>query len=286
LSFSSTSTNPFIGNLDNGVLINVGDEPHYDGHIIPGNLFMIFQGFFKLTNTFSSSSFFLNFNFNFRMFAAITPCLAFGSAAERTTVRSSFVTYLMYFIWFNSIFCVVKMPVYLIFLFVWSTLVYDIVAYWTWSPNGWLMKLGVLDFAGGTPVHVVSGFSAVAYSLAVGPRKTVDFKKHKPSNISDVYLGTALLWFGWFGFNGGSELAINSRAVNAIVVSNLSASVGGLTWMLAEMIKNRTTKMSLNGLCAGAIAGLVCITPAAGFVTPYYSLVFGFIGIHLTFKDN
>jgi ammonium transporter, Amt family len=205
------------------------------------------QKYFKISNN--------TFVFS-RMFAAITPCLAFGSAAERTTL-----------------------PVYIIFLFVWSTVVYDIVAYWVWAPNGWLLKrYEALDYAGGTPVHIVSGFSALAYSLAVGPRKTVNFKKYKPSNVSDVYLGTAILWFGWFGFNSGSELGINSRAVNAAVVSNLSASVGGLTWMFAEMIQRRTMKMSLNGFCAGAIAGLVCITPGAGFVTPYYAIVFGFIG--------
>jgi ammonium transporter, Amt family len=171
------------------------------------------------------------------------------------------------------------MPVYLLFVFIWSTFVYDVVAYWTWAPNGWLYSnFEALDFAGGTPVHIVSGFSALAYSIAVGPRKTVNFKKYKPSNVSDVYLGTAILWFGWFGFNGGSELAINSRAVNAVIVSNLAASVGGLTWMFAEMIKGKTMRMSLNGLCAGTIAGLVTITPAAGFVTPYFSVIFGFIG--------
>ncbi len=91
---------------------------------------------------------------------------------------------------------------YLVFLFVWSTLVYDIIAYWTWSGNGWLHDYGVLDFAGGTPVHITSGFSALAYGLVVGRRRTVDFNRQRPSNISDVYLGTVLLWFGWFGFNG------------------------------------------------------------------------------------
>ena len=90
----------------------------------------------------------------------------------------------------------------MVFTFIWSTLVYDIITYWTWAPNGWLHNYGTLDFAGGTPVHITSGFSALAYALAVGPRRTVDFKKLKPSNPSDIYLGTALLWFGWFGFNG------------------------------------------------------------------------------------
>ena len=91
---------------------------------------------------------------------------------------------------------------YVIFSFIWSTFVYDFITYWTWAPNGFLHNFGVLDFAGGTPVHITSGFSALAYALAVGPRRTVDFKKLKPSNPADIYLGTALLWFGWFGFNG------------------------------------------------------------------------------------
>jgi Amt family ammonium transporter len=180
--------------------------------------------------------------------------LAFGSAAERTTMSS-----------------------YILFLFIWSTLVYDFIAYWTWAENGWLHDFGVLDFAGGTPVHVTSGFSALAYALCVGPRRTVDFKKIYPSNISDVFLGTSLLWFGWFGFNGGSEFQINARAVNAMYVSNLAAGTGGLTWMFAEMIKHRRKKMSLNGFCSGAVAGLVAITPASGFVRPHYAIVFGFV---------
>jgi Amt family ammonium transporter len=188
------------------------------------------------------------------MFAAITPCLAFGSAAERTT-----------------------MPAFILFLIIWSTLVYDFIAYWVWAPNGWLKDYGVLDFAGGTPVHITSGFSAFAYALAVGPRRKVDFKSEKPSSIADVFLGMTLLWFGWFGFNGGSELAINSRSVNAIIVSNLSASIGGLSWMFTHMIFKRTKKMSLNGFCCGAISGLVAITPGSGFVSPVYSLIFGLL---------
>jgi len=162
-----------------------------------------------------------------------------------------------------------------LFVFTWTTLVYDFIAYWTWAPKGWLRGLDVLDFAGGTPVHITSGFSALAYALVVGPRRTVDFKKIKPHNPADVFLGTALLWFGWFGFNGGSELAINSRAVNAVIVSNLSAAFGGVSWILVEIIKNRAFKFSLHGFCSGAIAGLVEITPASGFVQPHYAIIFG-----------
>lgn len=189
------------------------------------------------------------------MFAVITPFLAFGGAAERGTLTG---------------FCV--------FLVLWSTFVYDFIAYWTWGVNGWLRKYDALDFAGGTPVHIASGFSAIAYAIAIGPRKRVNLKKLKPTHVSNIYLGTALLWFGWMGFNGGSEFAINSRAVNAVVVSNLSACAGGMSWLFTEMLFHRNRKMSLTGFCSGALAGLVCITPAAGFVTPSFSLVFGITG--------
>jgi len=139
----------------------------------------------------------------------------------------------------------------------------------------------------------------------VGPRKHVDHRKLKPSSVGDVFLGTMLLWFGWFGFNGnfihkqhffssrvfhsvyllqgGSETAINSRAVNAVFISNLSAAMGGLTWMILEMVTRRSRKMSLNGFCCGVIAGLVCITPAAGFTSAHYALVFGFAGAFFCF---
>ncbi len=186
-------------------------------------------------------------------FACITPSLAFGSVAERA-----------------------KLSVFFVFLFIWSTCVYNVIAYWVWAPNGWLRVLGALDFAGGSPVHICSGVSAMAYALAVGPRRSVrDFKSLKSSNISDVYLGTVLLWFGWFGFNGGSEFAINARSVNACIVTNVAASIGGLTWMFTEMFVHETNKMSLNSFCSGAIAGLVAITPGSGYVTPVYSIIFG-----------
>lgn len=188
------------------------------------------------------------------MFACITPALAFGGAAERTPILT-----------------------YCIFLFVWSTAVYDFVAYWCWASNGWLHKYGVLDYAGGTPVHITSGFSALAYALSVGPRRTVIFEKHRPSSPSDMFLGTALLWFGWFGFNGGSEFAINSRSTNAVVVTNIAAGFGSLTWVVIEMIRTRTTRMSLIGFCNGAVVGLVSITPSSGFVRPHYAIVIGIV---------
>lgn len=165
----------------------------------------------------------------------------------------------------------------MIFLFVWTTIVYDFIAYWTWGYSGWLKSMGALDFAGGGPVHISSGFAALAYAAALGPRRRLDFKRCRPSNMGFVYLGTALLWFGWFGFNGGSEGAVNARSVNAVVVTNLAASVAGLTWMLLDMCIQQTRHMSLNNFCAGAVTGLVAITPACGFVWPYSSLAIGFI---------
>jgi ammonia channel protein AmtB len=120
------------------------------------------------------------------------------------------------------------------FVFVWSTLVYDVIACWTWNPHGWSYVLGGLDFAGGTPVHISSGTAALAISIYLGKRRGYGTERlaYKPHNTSYVVLGTVFLWFGWFGFNGGSALSSNLRAVQACIVTNLAASVGGLTWML------------------------------------------------------
>jgi Amt family ammonium transporter len=121
----------------------------------------------------------------------------------------------------------------LVFIFIWSTIVYDPIANWTWNVNGWSFKLGGLDFAGGTPVHISSGTAALAISIYLGKRKGygTDRLAYKPNNTSYVVLGTAMLWFGWFGFNGGSALSANVKAANACIITNLAASVGGLTWM-------------------------------------------------------
>ncbi len=177
------------------------------------------------------------------MFAAITPMIAAGAFAERGHLG--------------------PIPV---FVFAWSTLVYDPIACWTWSPNGWSAKMGVLDFAGGTPVHISSGAAALAISVYLGKRKGWGTEKlsYRPHNTSYVVLGTVMLWFGWFGFNGGSALSANLRAAQACIVTNLAASVGGLTWMIWDYRIDH--KWSAVGFCSGAIAGLVAITPASGFV--------------------
>jgi Amt family ammonium transporter len=189
------------------------------------------------------------------MFAALTPALAIGSAAERARI----------------------LPM-IIFIFIWSTVVYNTVSFWVWKSNGWSFKLGGLDFAGGTPVHITSGFASLAYALVLGRREGHDHKKEefKPHNMSNVVLGTAFLWFGWFGFNGGSALAGNLRAGMACVVTNLAASVGAITWMLIDYRVEH--KFSALGFCSGAVAGLVAITPAAGFVGPAASVAIGFLG--------
>jgi Amt family ammonium transporter len=146
------------------------------------------------------------------------------------------------------------------------TVVYCPIASWTWNSNGWAFALGDLDFAGGTPVHISSGTATLAIALYLGPRRGYGTERlaYKPHNTTYVVLGTVFLWFGWFGFNGGSALSANLRAVQACIVTNLAASVGAITWMLLDWRLER--KYSAVGFCSGAIAGLVGITPAAGYV--------------------
>ncbi|KAJ3016705.1 hypothetical protein HKX48_003909 [Thoreauomyces humboldtii] len=184
------------------------------------------------------------------MFAAITAALPFGSAADRTRLLPS-----------------------MLFIVIWTTVVYDVVAYWVWSPNGWLHVRGYLDFAGGCPVEVVSGFAGLAFALYMGPRKSrlVD---EKPHNVGYVILGTGLLWFGWLGFNGGSAFDSTRRAGLAVVVTNLAGSMGALSWMFWDYFSNGR-KYSCVGFCLGAVAGLVAITPAAGYVEPWAGVVIG-----------
>jgi ammonium transporter, Amt family len=167
----------------------------------------------------------------------------------------------------------------LVFIFIWATVVYDPIAYWTWNANGWLYTLGSLDFAGGGPVHIASGSCALAYSLMLGKRTGYD-KNHgmpyRPHNVTNVVLGTVFLWVGWFGFNGGSALGMNIRAIVACFNTNLAASMGGLAWTLLDYRLER--KWSTIGFCSGAISGLVAITPAAGFVPIWAALIIGVVG--------
>lgn len=181
------------------------------------------------------------------MFAIITPALITGAIVERF-----------------------KFTTYLVFLVLWITLVYAPVAHWVWAGNGWLFEMGALDFAGGTVVHINAGMAALAAAILVGKRRN---PASEPHNVPYVVLGAALLWFGWFGFNAGSGLAANGLAVNAFLVTNTAAASAALTWGLLSQIQ--TGRMSAVGVASGAVAGLVAITPASGFVGVMGSLAIG-----------
>ncbi|MEM4616202.1 MAG: ammonium transporter [Archaeoglobaceae archaeon] len=167
----------------------------------------------------------------------------------------------------------IKLSSFLIFALLWTTLVYDPIAHWVWG-GGWLAKLGALDFAGGTVVHISSGFSALALALVIGRRSNLKGVITEPHNVPMTLLGGALLWFGWFGFNAGSALQANEIALNAFLVTNTSAASGALAWMIVSWLKGRPGSL---GMISGAIAGLVAITPAAGYVDVLSSIAIGSI---------
>ena len=184
------------------------------------------------------------------MFAVITPALITGAFAERMNFKA-----------------------FLLFAVLWATLVYDPVAHWVWAPGGFLRKMGSLDFAGGTVVHICSGSAALAAALALGVRKGYGKDDMKPHNVTMTVIGASLLWFGWFGFNAGSALAANGLAASALVVTNTSAAAAALSWVFVEWVHRG--KPTVLGAASGAVSGLVGITPAAGFVGPMASLVIG-----------
>ena len=182
-------------------------------------------------------------------FAAITPALIIGAFAGR-----------------------IRFKALLIFILAWVTFIYFPVAHWIWGDGGWLHALGVEDFAGGMVVHTTAGVSALAAALVIG--RGVDFgKESRPNNVPYVILGTAILWFGWFGFNSGSALAADGIAVNALVTTNLAAAAAGVSWMLIDWI--RKGKPSAVGMCVGFVCGLAAVTPAAGFVDPSFAMLIG-----------
>jgi len=185
-------------------------------------------------------------------FAAITPALIIGAFAGR-----------------------VRLKPLLLFIILWTTLIYVPIAMWIWNPGGFLHQFGVVDFAGGLVVHTSAGVSAVAAALVIGRRKDLEIKQTRPNNVPYVILGTALLWFGWFGFNAGSALAANGVAVNALVVTNLAAAAAGVTWMMVDWI--RLGKPSAVGMAVGSVCGLAAVTPASGFVGPSGSIVIGVV---------
>jgi len=167
----------------------------------------------------------------------------------------------------------VKLSSFIVFGLLWTTIVYDPIAHWVWG-GGWIAAMGGLDFAGGTVVHICAGFSAIAIMLVIGKRKGFGEHPMEPANIPIALVGAAMLWFGWFGFNGGSALAANGLAANALVVTNTSAAAGALAWMFASWYHGRPASL---GVVTGAVAGLGAITPAAGFVTPLAAIVIGVV---------
>lgn len=165
----------------------------------------------------------------------------------------------------------------LVFCFLWATIVYCPLANWTWNGSGWLFNLPALDYAGGGPVHIASGWAALAYALILGKRKHKGEKSHgKPHNVTLVFLGTVLIWFGWFGFNGGSALNGSVRALYATFNTNTAASTGVIGWATVDYIRTRG-RFSVIGACEGAIAGLVGITPAAGYVQVWPAALIGLL---------
>ena len=187
------------------------------------------------------------------MFAIITPGLVVGAVAERIRFSS-----------------------YILFTVLFSLLIYAPLAHWSWHPDGFLFKMGALDFAGGTVVHISAGCAALAGALVLKRRKVhMENKEIPPANVPYVLIGTGLLWFGWFGFNAGSALGANSLAVSAFATTNTAAAAAGLSWMFFDILRGK--KPSVLGFCIGAVVGLVAITPAAGFVAIPQSIFIGVI---------
>ncbi|TAK33544.1 MAG: ammonium transporter [Chloroflexota bacterium] len=184
------------------------------------------------------------------MFAIITPALITGAFAERIKFKS-----------------------FLIFTVLWATLVYDPLAHWVWGVGGWLRGFGALDFAGGTVVHISSGFAALAAALVLGKRLGVHHESTEPGNVTMIVLGAGLLWFGWFGFNAGSAVSSGALATNAFVVTNTAAAMAALVWMTLSWWLSG--KPSVVGTASGAVAGLVAITPASGYVGPMAAIIIG-----------
>jgi Amt family ammonium transporter len=185
------------------------------------------------------------------MFAIITPALITGAFAERKRFKA-----------------------FVIFALLWSLIVYSPIAHWVWGQGGWLLKLGALDYAGGTVVHISSGVAALVAALVLGPRVRRESERFEPHDVRLAVIGAGLLWFGWFGFNGGSALGANGLAANAIVVTNTAAGMGALTWVTVSWLHKGSP--SVVGAISGGVAGLVAITPASGFVDASAAIVIGF----------
>jgi Amt family ammonium transporter len=190
------------------------------------------------------------------MFAVITPALIAGAFAER-----------------------IKFSAYLVFTLLWAAFVYAPVCHWVWGSGGWLRAMGAQDFAGGIVVHTTAGIASLVVAIMIGERKL----RHSPAphNLPLVVLGAGLLWFGWFGFNAGSALAVNAVAANAFIVTNTAAAMAGLTWCILEWIRNG--KPTVFGIVTGCVAGLATVTPTAGYVSPMAAIAIGFFAAVVCF---
>ncbi len=184
------------------------------------------------------------------MFAVIAPALISGAYAER-----------------------MKWAAYVAFTLLWTTLVYDPIAHWSWATGGWLMEMGAIDYAGGTVVHLSTGVSALVCAIVLGKRRGYPSTRHPPHNLTMTVLGAGTLWFGWFGYNAGTASLSDGRAPLALVNTHVAAAAGAIVW--AVVGGSRIRKTTMLGVASGLVAGLVAITPAAGFVSPLYALIIG-----------
>ncbi|KAJ2027906.1 hypothetical protein H4S03_008051 [Coemansia sp. S3946] len=228
LALSETSNNGFIGDLGHWLFLDVDYRPHPNAPTVPGVVFATYQC----------------------MFAALTPGLAIGGAAERIRVLPTIV-----------------------YTFIWTTVVYDPIAYWVWAPGGWLAKLGVLDFAGGCAVEIASGFAALAFYAVLGKRRGFGEEKWQPHNHLNIILGFAFLFFGWFGFNAGGASLVSGRAGIAFMTTNIAGAVAGIVWVALAYWQQR--RFSSFHFCSGAVAGMVCVTPAASLVSTWAAFPMG-----------
>ncbi|MBN2037112.1 MAG: ammonium transporter [Chitinispirillaceae bacterium] len=221
------------------------------GHVVGGLQWLGFKGVGLAPNPdYSSTIPHMLFAIFQMMFAVITPALITGAFAER-----------------------MKFSSFALFSLLWATLVYAPLCHWVWGVGGWLRELGALDFAGGTVVHISSGISALVCALVLGKRKNLNGGAIPPHNMVLTMIGAALLWFGWFGFNAGSALSPNETAVNAFATTNTATAAAALTWLVLEwIIAGKPTAL---GAATGAVAGLVAITPACGFVSPLSAILIG-----------
>ena len=248
LAFSAQGTSGFIGDLNHFGLINTLGLPVLSAPLIPELLYSFYQ-----VNCPSLLSIFLGADQYLQLqFCATTAAIVAGAVAERGRV----------------------LP-FMVFIFCWATLVYCPIACWAWNSNGWAFKYGVMDYAGGGPVEIASGMSALAYSLVLGKRQEKMMANFRPHNVSLIVLGTTFLWFGWLGFNGGSAFGANLRAVQACWNTNLCAMFAAASWTILDWRLAR--KWSMVGWCSGAISGLVAATPASGFCTAWGSVILGVV---------